>query len=415
MDGAELPELARAILLALLDRAEQPGRRQVARVRLNERDHPVYFSVEDAAPRRAVNAVLGQLARQQMLVLRWRRWEEGNWLDAVDLRPEGEDALYVLLGRSSRAAQENALRALVAAQTPRLGWHAAFLAWAETQIDAHRAAPPLDRADLALAADLLRALAGLADLEAPTLERVLSVRLFNDSKRMAGLRLSLLRVLRRHDLDAALYGDDDDALLRAHQLDRVPEYVPLAGPLTLATVDGQSLSLAPFAPSLALPAPLLRATKVMSIDARHIVTVENLTSFSELCRLRPPDVLALYTGGFASPTLIQLLRAIKEAAPGVTLWHWGDLDAGGLRILAHLRAKLGNVGALAMDGATFEAYGASAQLLTGGDRASLVELRADPLLADCIGLVDWLLAAEAKLEQEAVPADVALRRLGGAL
>lgn len=40
MDSAELPELARTILHTLHDRFEQPGRRQVARVRLSERAYP---------------------------------------------------------------------------------------------------------------------------------------------------------------------------------------------------------------------------------------------------------------------------------------------------------------------------------------------------------------------------------------
>lgn len=412
MDAAELPEPARAILHTLLDRFEQPGRQRVVRVRLSEREHPAYFSPSDAAPRRATNLALGQLAREQILRLHWRRWEEGNWLAAVDLRPVGADALYRLLGRVPRAAQEDALRGLLRAQTPRPGWHAAFLEWASQQLEAGRGAPPLDREDLEGSADLLKALAALASLERPTLERALSVRLFANSKRLAALRGGLLRVLRRHDPEASLYGDDDDALLRAHQLDRAPEYVPLAGPLTLSLPSvGTPLELEPFAPSVALPASLLREAQVVSLRADAVITVENLTSFSELCAIRPPAVLALYTGGFASPTVVGLLKALREAAPGLSLWHWGDLDAGGLRILAHLRAKLGTIGALAMDVATLEAHAAAWQPLGAGDRAALAELRGNSALADCAALVDRLLAAGAKLEQEAVPAEDAVCRL----
>ncbi len=405
----DIPPPAQHILHALLDRFEQPGRQQVARVRLNERDHPAYYLADDAAPRRDTNAALEHLARTGVLALRWRPWEEGNWLAAVDLRPEGAATLHRLLDRAPRAAQEDALRALLDAQAALPGWHAAFLAWASAQIDARRAAPPLDRADLAASTDLLRALAGLAALEAPTLERALSVRLFGDSKRLASLRGGLLRVLRRHIPDAAIYGDDDDALLRAHQLDRAPEYVPLAGSLNLSLpTSDPPLTLAPFLPSVALPAPLLRTARVTRVQARAVITVENLTSFSELCAARPSDVLAIYTGGFASPTVIGLLRAIKAAAPDIPLWHWGDLDAGGLRILAHLRAKLGDVAALAMNPETFEAYVAAAQPLTAGDRESLRELCAHPALHDCAGLIARLLEAGMKLEQEAVPAAAAL-------
>lgn len=86
-------------------------------------------------------------------------------------------------------------------------------------------------------------------------------------------------------------------------------------------------------------------------------------------------------------------------------------EDGGLRILAHLRAKLGEVGALGMDVATFELYDAAAQPLTAVDRAALTELRAHPALADCAALVERLLAAGAKLEREAVPAAMVVRRL----
>ena len=403
------PDIARSLLHALLDRFEQPNRQQVARVRLSEREYPAYYSHEDAAPRHDTNAALERLAHEGVVVLRWCQWEEGNWLAAVDLRPEGAPTLYRLLTRAPRATQEDALRTLLSAQTPLPGWHAAFLAWAISEIDTHRAAPPLDREDLATSADLLRALAGVATLEAPTLERTLSVRLFSNSKRLSGLRGKLLRVLRRHDPDAPLYGDDDDALLRAHQLDRAPEYVPLAGSLSLnLPTSAAPLDLAPFWPSVALPAPLLRTAQVADLRARVVITVENLTSFSELCAIRPPDVFAIYTGGFASPTVIGLVRAITQADPAVILWHWGDLDAGGLRILAHLRANLGTVGALAMDVETFDAFAAAAQPLTVADRASLRELQKHAVLHDCVGLIDRLLAADAKLEQEAVPAAVAL-------
>lgn len=412
MDAAELPALARTILDTLLDRAEQPGRQRVARVRLSERDYPAYFSPENAAPRRATNAAFTRLAAAGVLALRWRRWEEGNWLEAVDLTADGAALLYRLLGRMPRASQQDALHALVAAETALPGWHADFLAWASTRLAANQGAPPLDRDDLGASADLLRVLAAIACLEAPLLERTLSVRLFGDSKRIEVLRSGIVRVLRRHDPQASLYADDADALLRAHLLDRAPEYVPLAGPLTLRLASGrQTIELDHFQPSVALPAPLLRAAEVLAVKARAIISVENLTSFSELCAARPPDILAVYTGGFASPTLIAMLRKIRSVAPTATHWHWGDLDAGGLRILAHLRSQLGAVQPLAMDQATFQAYQASAQPLTTSDQAALTALHTHPLLADCTDLVTALLAACHKLEQEAVPAGAAVCRV----
>lgn len=142
-----------------------------------------------------------------------------------------------------------------------------------------------------------------------------------------------------------------------------------------------------------------------------VVSVENATSFSELLALRPARVLAIYTGGFASPAIIRLLRQIRAARLELLFVHWGELDAGGLRILRHLRRELGAVLPLAMDVATFEAYRDHTQPLTTGDRAAPASLRADAALADCHPLIDHLLRTGRKLEQEAVRVQALTNRL----
>lgn len=257
---------------------------------------------------------------------------------------------------------------------------------------------------------MLRALAALADLSTPMLERKLSAQLFGNSKRLKDLLRPMLVVLRRHDPTAADYGDDDWALLRAHQLERVPEYVPLAGPLMLQTPQTQ-LDVTPFAPSIAISAVTIRAASVVSCSARVVVTIENATSFSEFASIRPSSVLAIFTGGFASPTIIALLKSIRAMHSDVFFCHWGDLDVGGLRILAHLRSQLGNIAPLAMDPVTFEQFCAHAQKLNAMERDALPQLQAHPLLADCTEVIQHLLAADRKLEQEAVDAESIMRSL----
>jgi hypothetical protein len=436
-DGA-LPDVAGALLHTLLDRFEQPGRQRVVRVRLNEGEHPSYFSAEESAPRRLANAALRRLAAQGVVRLRWRRWEEGNWLEVVDLVPTRAAELYMALGRTPRVDQEQTLRELLANQTPQSGWHADFLQWAADQLERHRAAPPLDRENPAGSADVLRALAAIAGPRAPALERTLSVQLFRNSKRLEELRGGILQVLRRHDPDAAAFGDDDGALLRAHHLDRAPEYVPIAGSLVLELPKFDSfvsvrasdqqpaaeaqpphqrsaVDLAPFVPSVALSAAMLRQAHVIGCDAQALITVENATSFSELAARRTADLLVIYTGGFASPTVIRLLRAVRELNPALPLFHWGDLDAGGLRILAHLRSQLGDIVPLAMDTATFHAHRGQAQPLTTSDRAALTKLETHPLLVDCTQLITTLLETDQKLEQEAVSVEDLLETLRQAI
>jgi hypothetical protein len=399
--AADLPPVARDILQRLLDRWEQPARKTVVRVRLKETNHPDYFSQQYAQPRQETNTALSLMAEQGLLRLQWQKHETGNWLAAVDLLPDGAPAIYQRLGRAPRMDQVAALRALLAAQEPQAEWHAGFLAWATAKLDAHGSVHPLDLGDPEANAALLRVLAALVQLRTPTLERLFSVQVLGDSKRFSALRSKAITVLRRHAAAAADFGDDDDSLLRAFGLTRVPEYVPISGALCLRA-DGQQLDLAPFCPSVALSAATLRHASVDECAARAVVTVENAASFSELANCRPEHVVAFFTGGFASPTLIGLLQQVISHSPNTVLYHWGDLDAGGLRILAHLRKHLGSVRPLCMDVVTFEQHLGLARSLTTDDRRVLGALRDAPNLQDCIPLIGRMLNSSLKLEQEAV-------------
>lgn len=397
---SELPGVARDLLHTLLDRFEQPHRRTVVRVRLSTKDYPRYFATDDPHSRHGTNTALSQLERDGLLRLRWVKWERGNWLEAVDLVPEQASQLYALLQRTPRNQQVESLESLLAFEMPRAEWHASFLSWAQSQLALHRSVAPLALDDLRKSRDLLRALSAIASLSQPTLERTLSVRLFNDSKRLEALRPAIANVLRHHDAQALSYGDDTWALLAAHAVERVPEYVPVAGPLLLQA--GSPIDLAAFAPSVALSAIMLRTITVAGCAASVVVTIENATSFSELAAVRPAQVFALYTGGFATPTVIALLHRLRVASPALRFYHWGDCDAGGLRILAHLRSQLGPIAPLLMNRHTFEMYRAHGQPFASGDRAALSLLRDQPLLDDCADLIDALLAADYKLEQEAI-------------
>jgi hypothetical protein len=402
-------ELVCELLHTLLDRYEQPERQRVVRVRLDAVRHPAYFQTADVSARQAANEALQQLAANGCLCLHWRKWEEGNWLDKVDLNVEQVDAVYALLRRAPLVQQQTQLRALLAVQTPQAAWHAAFLQWATAQLDAQASIKPLEWND-SWNRELLAALAALAQLRAPQLERKFSVRLFGDSKRFEDFRGAVLNVLRRFASESAAYGDDDNALLRAFNLERVPEFIPLAGSLILQCGE-QSIDLTPFTPSVALSAATLREATVIDCSARVVVTIENLTSFSEFAAQRPPDVLAIYLGGFASPTAMGLLQTIRATHLTLPFFHWGDLDVGGLRILAHLRQHLGAVATLAMNAAIFARYQPQTQLLKASELKALRALREVAVLADCAPLIECLLAAQQKLEQEAVAVADCLREL----
>jgi hypothetical protein len=135
--------------------------------------------------------------------------------------------------------------------------------------------------------------------------------------------------------------------------------------------------------------------------ARAVVTIENATSFSEFVAIRPNNVLAIFTSDFASPTIIGLLKILMRR---ILLFRsiTGDLDVGGLRILAHLQNHLGKVTPIAMDVETFAQFQTHAQKLNAKEHDALILLQSHALLTDCSKVIQSMLAADRKLEQEAV-------------
>lgn len=388
-------ETAPAILEALADQAEQEGRQRVCRVRLSADRHHAYFDDTSAAERTAAHEDLDQLEAGGIVAIGWQRWERGNWLAHVDLADGAREGLFEILGRrpkSERMAQLVALLGTVADPVP---WVKACLDWAAARVSRGQKPLPLDWDAPGEARDVLIALAALAKLPEATLERVLSTRVFGDSKRFEAIRPKVVRLLAQFWPGADAVEDSD--LLRAIGVDRAPEYVPVAGPIVI----DRTLDLAGVPFSVALPAPVLRTAAFGHSGAAAVVTIENETSFAQWLEVRPPDIIAVLTGGFPSRAVLRLVRDLARL--GLPVFHWGDLDAGGLEILAYLRREVGPVTALAMGAKELEAFRDACRPLPDGDRRRLERVRERPELADSRSAIDHLLQAGRKLEQEIVP------------
>ncbi|WP_311966823.1 Wadjet anti-phage system protein JetD domain-containing protein [Bradyrhizobium australiense] len=72
-----------------------------------------------------------------------------------------------------------------------------------------------------------------------------------------------------------------------------------------------------------------------------ILTIENYASFNRQVREIEDGSLVVYTGGFPAAGVIELLSKVLLTVPAeVPFLHWGDVDAGGLRIFRYLEENL---------------------------------------------------------------------------
>lgn len=161
-----------------------------------------------------------------------------------------------------------------------------------------------------------------------------SANMFGDSKRIQNLS-ALVDVLSQGSVSAPIR--DEEEVLQELGLVRFPPTFLLAADATVVCFAGTVKVVEPY---LGFAPTAVQAFQI-SKNVGGLLTVENLTTFHEAAQRQSerPDIAVLYTGGMPSPSWRRVYTLLLQALPAsATIYHWGDLDAGGFRIAGHLAA-----------------------------------------------------------------------------
>jgi hypothetical protein len=143
---------------------------------------------------------------------------------------------------------------------------------------------------------------------------------------------------RLYPMDEAQAAVDAEELLASAGIGRLPQPVLIHGPITL---DGQRFPAMPF---VGVPTECAGRINLRDRPA-YLMTIENFASFVRYVRevAQSDGGLVIYSGGFPSrPTLEAISRLARQSDAPV--YHWGDMDAGGVRIFRHIERHLASVG-----------------------------------------------------------------------
>lgn len=232
--------------------------------------------------------------------------------------------------------------------------------------------------------------------------RNISIRLFQDSKRMEQLE---------HKIGALLYQygefQEKDFVFEECGIVHTPTYVMVKGNGKVR-LGGQELDLSLLEGDIALSSESVKSLENIVVLGTRVVTVENLTSFHDFCA---GDDFVIYLGGFHNKSKRDFILYLYERNPEKEYRHFGDIDAGGFYILEHLKRKTGiPFRSLYMDVKVLQKHENHTRPLTANDRKRLGQLReeltervsAGELMEDYRNVIDYMLQHGCKLEQEAV-------------
>lgn len=251
----------------------------------------------------------------------------------------------------------------------------------------------------------------------PAWERVISERLFHDSKLLGRIRHHVMNLLLRMDPRwDGIPVDDANDLLEAYGVRRKPGLIRCAGSVTIQ-VAGRDYRLEDFTPVAHLPDVWCDAwvDAVANSGVRLVTTIENEFPFLSYVEeaggprgIGARGELAVYTAGFPTPALIAALAELSRRLGEAEFRHWGDADVGGLRIWWFLRGRLNRPVSLFRTNAEWvesEASQGSRRLSTDELdalrrlKSQLNEAEGDDIRS-AIELIDKLLELQIRIEQE---------------
>lgn len=243
--------------------------------------------------------------------------------------------------------------------------------------------------------DICRAIHEMSILSEDVPERVFCAKLFSDSKRFNELRGKISKIIREFSDEP--FGEDDDVIARMGVVKNTL-YAFIKGELVLK-INDQIIDLKKYGEALALSDESIKNMRVINSSAKHLYTIENLTSFDVFSK---PDSIIIYLAGFHNTIKRQLIARIVELLPNLECYHYGDIDAGGFYILNHLREKTGIKFIPYMMGIEeLRRYHNNCKPLTNNDKKRLLMMLNNDSFKDFHKTITYMLDNNIKIEQEA--------------
>jgi hypothetical protein len=240
------------------------------------------------------------------------------------------------------------------------------------------------------------------------LERVLSTRLFGDSKYFEReLRAKVLSILRHLAKQGGREFEEDEQLLEERGIAKWPEILEFRGPLKVHMDDGRAPDFTDHIYGAYINGNAVKHVQRVQLDGiSGIVSIENKANYTwYITTHQNEEELVLYHGGFFSPAKGRFFRLIAEAAESrpIRVHHWSDIDVGGFRIFLRLKKEIfPQAEPMKMDVETLIKYrNRCMPLEKGAYRDTLTHCLSDPAYGMFKEVISVMLSENIRLEQEA--------------
>lgn len=367
-----------------------------------------FYDINNHDQRVDVNAVIKVLTDKGITSFEWLRGETGHIIARVWLNYAQIDIAYKLAGRLPKAKTVDSIsgQAQTLLNEVTSDWAKRYfediLRKAECKRDFGASIPSDDSERI----DLWKVISFIdKHSELETVERILSVKLFSDSKRFeTALRSKFLSVLRKY-FDVDNLCNNDAELLRQVGIVKYPEYFEFCGAIMLSNEYG----ITDFNPllhggSLSVT-DLQEGAVTIAESVRKIISIENRANYFEyIAKTKADDELILFHAGQYSPSKKKFFLAINTSMSNDCRWyHWGDIDFGAFNMLARLRREINpHILPYRMNKEELISHDKYCRKIKKPYVDKLKSIIGKPELTDCTSCIQYMIDKRVRLEQEAM-------------
>lgn len=327
------------------------------------------------------------------------RRDKNGALESVDLNISAVEEVIKACGLDSKSEHlKNTLEILQ--NTPAQGFAVQFVQaeweYVATKYEWHKSLYA-DEGELSAIIRVLNAMASQAE---EVMERDFSVKVLGDSKAFARISNKVVAIAKKFDSQLVFEeGDSAERILQNYNIVKNSTYALVKGNLKFE-LNGQAIDLDKLGFEFALSDAMIKNINFLPPSASTLVTVENLTTFY---KFGMKDCVVVYLAGFHNHTKQMLLKKLYADCAFKKCYHFGDIDVGGFMIYNNL---------VRSTGIPFEPYCMginqlneheyALRPLTANDKKRLEDMQNDGQFSMFHETIAYMLAHDAKLEQEAL-------------
>lgn len=253
-------------------------------------------------------------------------------------------------------------------------------------------APYLKTNDVEDLENVMKILQGMKNQEEEISFRKFSEKVLGDTKKLEKYKNKIYHIIKDFYDDSIENVDDAFELF---YIRKNPAYVYLKGN-AIFQINNQVIDLNEMNHYFVLPSSCIKDLKIKRMDAKQVMTIENLTSFHDVSL---KDTFFIFTNGFHNHAIEAFLKCLYDfLGEKVLYFHFGDIDAGGFHIYESLIKKTQiPFQTYKMNVDMLKKYKAYTKPLTENDRKRL--LLFEKRHQEVIG---YMLKHNVKLEQEII-------------